>query len=168
MTSRFLLMTGLLLATSTLQAQQNNNQYFQEQQRIQQQQHAAEQARQGYMNSQQQAPRQPTGKWKSTWGAIAADGPRGILGGVTDMDDKQSAENAALSQCRTSGGQNCKIELAYHNQCAVLVTGDKKYLVQSAATIPEATRLGIGKCSQEDANCRVYYSGCSMPLFVPD
>lgn len=116
--------------------------------------------------AQQQLPPQPTGFWKTMWGAIAADGPRGILGAVTDMEDKSAAERAALSQCSKNGGQGCKVELSYYNQCAVLVTGNKKYLVQSAATIPEATNLGIKKCSQGDVNCRVYYSGCSQPQFV--
>lgn len=165
MKARALWMVGLL-AMSTAHAQQNNNQYFDEQQRIQQQQHAAEQARQGYMQSQEQPMQPPAGHWETMWGAIAADGPRGILGAVTDMGDKRAAESAALSQCVRNGGQNCKVEMSYNNQCAVLVTGDKKYLVQSAASIPEATDFGIKKCSQDDVNCRVFYSGCSQPKFV--
>lgn len=162
------LMMGLLLAAGMAHAQQNNNQYFQEQQQIQQQQHAAEQARQGYMQSQgQQAASQPAGEWKTTWGAIGGNALKGILGASTGMPDEQAAVQAALNDCRAKGGgDGCKLDISYYNQCAVLVTGNRVYNTSSAATVEQAAKMGINKCAKEDMNCRVFYSACSKPQFV--
>lgn len=163
------LMVGLLLAAGMAHAQQNNNQYFQEQQRIQQQQHAAEQARQGYMQSpgqQQAASQQPAGEWKTMWGSIATDGPKGILGAAANMGSESLAETTALDECRKKGGNPCKVETTYSNQCSALVTGDKIFIVRLGTSEQEAANLGMQKCSAEDVNCRVYFSSCSRPQFV--
>lgn len=159
-------MAALLGAASSLHAQQNNNQYFQEQQRIQQQQHNAEQARQGYMHSQQEANR-ANGHWVTMWGALATDGARGVLGAANNMADQQSAEANALAQCRSNGGNPCVIDASYANQCTALVTGDKIFNVHVGKTEQEAASKGLAKCkSAGDANCRVYFSACSLPKFV--
>ena len=76
------------------------------------------------------------------------------------------AQAAALSDCRAKGG-NCKIEASYYNYCVALVTGDKVYNTQTAATVEEAARLGMAMCIKDDSNCRVYYSACSKPVFHP-
>ena len=104
--------------------------------------------------------------WADRWGAIATDGPNAILGSATGMSSRRKAEKAALSECGAKGGNNCKIDLAFHNQCAVLVTGDIGHLIQSAATVEEATRLGVEKCNESDANCRAFFSACSLPEVV--
>lgn len=162
----YLLALTLAVASSALHAQQNNNQYFQEQQQRQQQQHAAEQARQGYMNSQQQAPQQPTGEWRTTWGAIATDNVKGVLGSVVERASKNDASNAALAECRSKGGADCKVDLAYFNQCAAVVVGAKEYRLYGAATVDEAAQRGLNVCNKSDSNCRVYFTECSKPIFV--
>ncbi|WP_392389941.1 DUF4189 domain-containing protein [Acinetobacter courvalinii] len=44
------------------------------------------------------------------------------------MRSKRQAEKAALTECRAKGGKKCEVDLAYYNQCAVMVTGDNSYL----------------------------------------
>ncbi len=104
----------------------------------------------------------PLMKWADRWGAIATDGPSASLGTAVGMSSKRKAEKIALTQCRAKGGANCKVDLAYYNQCAVLVSGDSKYLIQGAATIDEASEIAVRRCNAEDVNCRVHYDDCSM------
>lgn len=101
-------------------------------------------------------------RWKTTWGAFATDGENSVLGTSVGMRSKRQAEKAALAQCRSKGGVKCEVDLSFYNQCAVLVTGDRRYLVQGAATVGEASRIGISHCSKTDSNCHVYHSDCSL------
>ena len=105
---------------------------------------------------------QPSAVWKSRWGAVAADGPKGILGVANGESSKRSAEKKALADCKGKGGA-CQIEIAYRDQCAVLVSGDKRYLLRSAESIEVASQVGLRDCNKEDVNCKVHYSGCSYP-----
>lgn len=109
---------------------------------------------------------QSSRKWEDRWGAIATDAVNAKLGAVTNMPNKRSAEQAAMSKCRSEGGTSCVLELVYYNQCAALVTGDKLYNLSTAATSEEATERGMKKCAQDEANCRLYYSACSLPVRV--
>ncbi|WP_226470233.1 DUF4189 domain-containing protein [Luteimonas panaciterrae] len=110
---------------------------------------------------------QPTGEWKTTWGAIGGNALKGILGAAVGLPSEKEAVQAALADCRAKGGgAGCKLDISYYNQCAVLVTGNKVYNTASAATVEEASQIGINKCAKEDANCRVFYSACSKPEFV--
>lgn len=122
-----------------------------------------QQSQQG--GSQQSAP-QPTGHWVKTWGAIAPSPKGGVLGTAVGADSKAEAERLALADCKKKGGQLCKVDLAYHNQCAVMVLGDKVFNLSGRASIKEATEAGIARCEKEDTNCRVYYSACTEPRFV--
>ncbi len=112
-------------------------------------------------------PAQPAGPhWETRWGAIATDGAKAALGAVSGMRSKRQAKKLALAQCRAEGGTKCKLDLAYYNQCAVMVTGDKLYMSQGAPTIELATRLALASCEEADTNCHVYYSACSMAELV--
>ena len=108
----------------------------------------------------------PKATWADRWGAIATDGPSAALGASVGMPNKRKAEKFALAQCREKGGKNCEIDMTFYNQCAVLVTGDRVYNTSHAATVEEASRLGIAECEKEDVNCRVYYSDCSLPVRI--
>lgn len=111
-------------------------------------------------------PPQPTGYWVTHWGALATDGPKGLLGAANNMASQAEAEASALAQCRSNGG-TCKIETSYFNLCTALVTGDKLFNVQTAPTEQEAINKGIAKCNEgNDNNCRVHFSACSLPRFV--
>lgn len=100
-------------------------------------------------------------EWQIRWGAIVADADKGILGTSTGMTNKGEAEYVAMVDCRAKGGGNCEVELAYYNQCGVMIVGDRGYNTASAATIGEATQMGMRTCAASDENCRVYYTNCS-------
>jgi hypothetical protein len=100
-------------------------------------------------------------RWADTWGAISVDGSSGSLGAVVGFSSEKEAQQAALNKCRANGGGDCNIDLTYHNQCAVMILGSKKYNTASAATVERATQLGMETCNSADTSCRVYYSGCS-------
>lgn len=115
---------------------------------------------------QSQQPQQPQGRWETRWGAIATDGASAAVGTIIGVKSKKNAVKAAIAQCRAKGGKACKSILSYYNQCAVIVTGDKQHLAQSAATIKEASQIGMNKCSALDSNCSVYYADCSPPEWI--
>jgi hypothetical protein len=102
-------------------------------------------------------------RWATKWGAIATDATKGSLGATTNMTSREEAQQLAIIDCQNKGGTQCKLQIAYDNQCAVMVLGDKVFNIANADTISEATRLGMQKCDAESANCHVYYSACSMP-----
>ncbi len=114
----------------------------------------------GYGDSSQSV--QPSSpEWQTRWGAIAVDGKKGSLGTAVGMRSKGEAENTAMLECRAKGGDSCEIDLTYHNQCAVMILGSSKLNTASAATIEEATQVGMKTCTASDTNCHVYYSDCS-------
>jgi len=119
----------------------------------------------GYGN--QQAPQLPAQQWERRWGAIATDGPNDALGVATDKRSKREASQAAMQDCQSKGGVNCKIDIAYDNQCAVVVVGDGAYNVPIAATVDQAAEIGMKTCrSSRRTNCHVYYSACSLPVQI--
>ncbi|MBJ8417726.1 DUF4189 domain-containing protein [Acinetobacter courvalinii] len=153
------LLAGLLLMLSTITtAQENpNSAEF----------HARHNTNSPYYDggAQQYAVPQPV--WADRWGAISADGIIGSLGIAVDMPSKSKAEKAAIAECQSKGGKNCKVDISYYNQCAAMILGDKNYNTSSAATKEKAIELGMRTCNKEgDSNCRVYYSGCSTAVRV--
>jgi hypothetical protein len=117
-----------------------------------------------YGNDNSIAPRpvDPPVRWTDTWGAITVDNALSKVGVVTDQPNKRAAEKAAAADCRARGGTNCVVKLAYYNQCAVIVWGDQGYNIAAAATAVEATEIGMKSCGKADANCQVFYTGCSF------
>lgn len=115
---------------------------------------------------QTQVPQQPPMLWATRWGAIATDADKAILSGITDRSSKEDAQHAALIDCQDKGGTKCKVQIAYDNQCAVMILGDKAFNVANAATIAEATKLGTQQCNKESPNCHVYYAACSKPVRI--
>ncbi|WP_353506064.1 DUF4189 domain-containing protein [Variovorax fucosicus] len=116
-------------------------------------------------NRQQQAPQRPTEQWERRWGAIATGGALGV---ATDKLSKQEASQTAMSDCAAKGGTNCKIEITYYNQCAVVVAAeDGSYNTPSNATLDGAIATGIKTCRDAGhSNCHVYYSACSLPVRI--
>lgn len=117
----------------------------------------------GYYRTQPQ-PLPPPAQWTSRWGAIATYAPTGVLGSSENLPSKDQAEQAALSDCKARGGLNCKIDIAYGNECAAVVVGDKGYNVNPGATADLASEMGMKICTEDGGNgCHVYYSACSLP-----
>jgi hypothetical protein len=113
----------------------------------------------------QQAPQPPSEQWERRWGAIATDAPNGVIGVTIDKRSKREASQAAVSDCQQQGGVNCRIDVAYDNQCAVLVVGVNGYNTPNAATAEKATELGMKTCRDAGSpDCRVLYSACSLPV----
>ena len=114
---------------------------------------------------QPRMPQAPPQRWQDHWGAIATDAANGVLGTASNMPNELSAKQAALSDCSSQGGSNCVLEIQpYRNSCGVVVTSDKSHVVTSNVSLDQAIQEGLATCSKTDkANCRVYYSACSMP-----
>lgn len=118
-------------------------------------------------DSQQQSSPRPPLQWASQWGAIATDGPGGSFGASTNMPTQQSADNAALADCRSKkGSSTCAVEIAYVNQCAAMVAGDSGYNTKAGLTIDLAIQAAMKVCSAADTHCYAYYTGCSMPVRI--
>ena len=110
--------------------------------------------------SQQPAP--PLPQWASRWGAIATALPQGIVGVSTNLSSDNDATRAALSDCYSKGGTNCKIELSYGNQCIAMVAGNPGYSVDLGMTPITASEKGLKECTDAGfSNCHVIYTACS-------
>jgi hypothetical protein len=113
-----------------------------------------------YWQEQNQQPTQPVERWEDRWGAIAIDEKNGVAGAVTDSKTKRSAQKEAIAECMKRGGNGCKVSIAYVNQCAVIIAGDHASNSVHAATVEEASRIGMEACrARNESSCRVYYSG---------
>lgn len=107
--------------------------------------------------------RKPVEVWANRWGAIAVDNVNGGIGigRSVGMRSKRAAERAALKDCRSKGGQACKIGISYGNQCAVIAWGDQHYSLATGVTIELAARTATSLCSKFTTNCNVYHAECS-------
>jgi hypothetical protein len=123
------------------------------------------QTEQPTQQSQLQAPQSPP-QWESRWLAIATDSVKGSLGTATDMANKGQAEQTAMTNCRSKGGTQCKVDVSFGNGCAAMVSGDTSYNVQGAPTLDQATQVAMKTCSKATIHCHVYYSACSLPVRI--
>jgi hypothetical protein len=105
-------------------------------------------------------------RWMTRWGALALDvtsAGGSKLGRAEGLSSKRKAEKAALADCRTRGGQNCVVAHAYYDQCVAVAWGDTRPAIVSAVNSEVASRMALEKCNGSDANCDMYYTGCSYP-----
>lgn len=98
------------------------------------------------------------------YGAIALGG-NGV-GAAQGRDDEASAAASAIAQCEESGGaEECKVRLAYRNQCAALALGSNRYVgVAYAKTIADAQKLANQSCKKSTKQCGIVYAACSYPI----
>lgn len=61
--------------------------------------------------------------WERRWGAFTSDAQTGKIGVSTAMSSKRKAEKEALRDCQSRGGAQCKVLLAFTNQCAAIAWG---------------------------------------------
>ncbi|WP_343621755.1 DUF4189 domain-containing protein [Acinetobacter proteolyticus] len=101
-------------------------------------------------------------KWADRWGAVADDSA-GIAGIVENKISRSDAERGAVEACKKRGGGACNLVFAYHNQCAAIAAGQGGTTWARAATRELAVQNSMNGCEKERSNCRVYYSGCSLP-----
>lgn len=108
----------------------------------------------------------PKSRWATRWGAVAVDMAINGTGvsAVSGMTRERQASSSALQACKRKGGTQCEVRLTYYDQCVAVVTGDRGFTTNSAATVEEATQIGIEKCNRQgDTNCRLHFSDCSLP-----
>lgn len=103
-------------------------------------------------------------KWADQWGAIATDGQK-TWGISESMPSKNIAISEAMDDCLTRGGKNCKLKLAYFNQCAAIVGTEENSVVARSPNENKAIDFATEGCRKKSKDkCRVYYSGCSLPV----
>lgn len=113
----------------------------------------------------QNTPNTPIGDvWIPGWQAIATDTPKGILGTATHKLTQETAEQAALGDCKEKGGSDCRLEASYGNGCLAMVTGAKYLRVRSGSSKEAAEKHAMKDCEASDSSCTVYYSDCSFPV----
>ena len=81
---------------------------------------------------------------------------------------KSIAKKAATAECRArGGGEGCKyVSLTYHNQCAAMAWGNERAVTQGAETAEIASDLALRECNKLTTDCKIYYTGCSLPARV--
>jgi len=113
------------------------------------------------------APSPPAPQWEDRWGAIATDGAKGILSIASDQLSERDATAVVMNDCRERGGTNCKLKVAYLNQCGVVVQGDGGFSVASERTLDAAIADGMKLCQDPGwPNCSVTHSSCSWPARI--
>ena len=117
-------------------------------------------------SGQQQAPPPSAPVWEDRWGAVAFDGPRGILGVAAGLPSEQAAKRTALNHCKVKGGVKCQSEISYVNGCTAFTIGDRGYYRGAKATLDQVIADGLQKCKETDKNCETYYSACSLPVRI--
>lgn len=106
-------------------------------------------------------------QWESRWGAIASDPHTGIVGAVDRRKSKRDATKDAVSECKSRGGDQCKVEFTYRDQCVVTIAGDTWANNGYGESIEVATQFGMNACEKRgDTNCHIYYQACSLPVRV--
>lgn len=102
-------------------------------------------------------------RWVDKWQAIATDATKGALGTSVGAATAVEAESRAMGDCQAKGGTACDVQVSYRNGCVAMVVGDKRMATRGAPMKDSAERQALAKCSEEDTNCHVYYSACSLP-----
>jgi Domain of unknown function (DUF4189) len=101
------------------------------------------------------------------WGAVALDAKLSKFGGSEGHSSEGQAIKAAIRQCKANGGgKDCNVNKngrVWSNQCGALAWGDTKAMVFSASTHAAATQGAMDACSRVNANCEIFYAGCSFP-----
>ncbi|RQU80125.1 DUF4189 domain-containing protein [Burkholderia cenocepacia] len=100
----------------------------------------------------------------TTWGAIATDGVKGVLGTAIGGESERGAAHTAMADCQAKGGTTCKVQLTYSNGCGAMIVGSKGFSTAGAGTKEEAIQKGMAICQTDgDTACRLYYTDCSLP-----
>jgi len=113
----------------------------------------------------------PSGRWNDTWGAIAESPSTELIGAGKNQSSRARAEREALRKCSSEGARDCKVLVAYKNQCAAMlaptVAGNGSHTgAGRGPTLNEA--IGAAKQACVDGRggqCRVLYTDCAEPTF---
>lgn len=82
----------------------------------------------------------------------------------------EQSQARGAGSLRGYGGKDCKLNLAYKNQCVVVVwpsVPGASAFSQSAASIEEASDMTLPACAAESgAQRKIAYSACTEPVLV--
>ena len=147
--------------------QQNQYEANQEYYRQQQEAEARQQQERAEFNRQHPLgePYVPAPKQKpSSYGAVAWDLKKSLLGRASKQASKQAAIDMAIEKC---GDASCKVATWYSNQCVALSYGlyRKEYIwqVSTGLTQKKAEQATLRDCNKTAKNCKVSFSECSLP-----
>lgn len=106
----------------------------------------------------------PARQWSSRWGALADDGA-GSFGSSANESSKKRAEKSAVADCKARGGTKCAVYMTYRDQCIALASSDVTSTTARAPDETSAQQDSLAGCKRgsNGAECRVHYSGCSLP-----
>lgn len=109
---------------------------------------------------------EPAVTWERRWGAFTLDQPSGKIGVATLMTSKHKAEKEALQDCQTRGGSNCKVILAFTNQCGAIASGKDPtggHVISAAGGVNAtvAKQSAMERCGLEARTCEIFLSECS-------
>lgn len=78
-----------------------------------------------------------------------------------------------MAKCESMRGRECKITLAYENQCAVISEpvedlASFKPMHTRGPSVEVASRLSLKECALVNSGhaCKVIYSNCTRPVLV--
>ncbi|RTQ85940.1 DUF4189 domain-containing protein [Stenotrophomonas maltophilia] len=114
---------------------------------------------------------EPAGQWHKTWGAIASSPSTNEAGVATGRATKEDAERVALEGCGMHAARDCRILIAYRNQCAAWVVPQSQGNgarggVASGQDLKEAIVQAQKICvDPTGTQCKVAYSACSEPVY---
>ncbi|WDJ07612.1 DUF4189 domain-containing protein [Xanthomonas campestris] len=108
---------------------------------------------------------QPTGEWRTRWGALAYSKDDKILGVAESKASKSDARKAAVDFCTQAGGVGCKVQVFYKNGCIAIASSQATYSskTSTSASKVRAESIALEECGKSD--CKIYYSGCSQAAF---
>ncbi|WP_158543286.1 DUF4189 domain-containing protein [Dyella psychrodurans] len=108
-----------------------------------------------------------TSHWVTQWGALATDFAHHAGGAAVNKPDENEAKRAAIEECVSNGGLQCRVEITYANQCVALVEGNFGHNSTRAATIDAAVEIGKKVCTESgDTNCLATYTACSLAKWL--
>ncbi len=88
------------------------------------------------------------------------------------MPSKRKAANGAVALCKSKGGQKCKVDIQYYNQCVASAWGEGDGGVFLSASGPDAEEVkqrALASCKRTSGGeCEIFYTGCSQAELVQD
>jgi Domain of unknown function (DUF4189) len=109
------------------------------------------------------APAHPSAAYADRWGAVAIDSDTGQAGTSVGKQSKSEAVDTAMADCKVHGSPNCRLRIAYYDQCVAVAWGKGFNSVSSAGTIEVAAADSMKSCSARVDECKVVYKDCSLP-----
>ncbi|WP_407854544.1 DUF4189 domain-containing protein [Burkholderia gladioli] len=94
------------------------------------------------------------------------DQKTGSAGEARNQLSKAAASDIAMKQCQI-GGPNCKLMIAYYNQCVAIAQQQEGGFIIAAARAEEAdaVQYAMTECGRHGA-CTIVYRACSDPIRV--